>query len=311
MTILLIVFENLRGESMEERAKKLEERCIITGYELQTALLRGGLGKLELGNTASLVLLYLASCYNGGVVFPHIKTIAENVGISESGGKKAIAELLEKGCILKSKRHKGNNANVYSITNKVLCLVNTGTNKVPNGYFHDMKSNKKKLNKNHHHEHAGNPESIKSDDVLSSNSSLKHVHVSIEDVPEIIKENKKVLNPCSYWASLNTEARKQVLKDNDKLLQKRSKVVEFRAKKIEEEKKEEEKKKQDRERAKLPLKEQMTREAALDYVRKMVKTGRKRMYSGNSIGAQIIQAFGFDVEEIKAEINSSGSLVTE
>lgn len=41
----------------------------VSGYQLTTALLRGGIARLELNNTASLVLLYLASCYNGGAIF--------------------------------------------------------------------------------------------------------------------------------------------------------------------------------------------------------------------------------------------------
>lgn len=296
-----------------EAVKELEQNRVITGYELSTAVIRRGF-ELGLSRSALQVLIYLCSCYNGKPVFPVLRTLAQCTMLSIKGVQLAIDELINKGLILKSHR-KRNNACTYAIGSKVLELVGFGshnqtglevTTKPMN-----MKLNKEKLSKNHHHDNTGKQESMKSDDVSFNKSSKNHKHVSIEDVPEIIRGNKDIQNPCAYWASLNTEARKQVLKDNDKLLQKQSKVLEFRAKKIEEEKREEEKKKQDRERVKLPLKEQWTREAALKHVRKMVRTGCPRLYKGGSMGAKLIQAFGFDIEEIKAEINSSGSLKVE
>ena len=111
----------------------------VSGYQLTTALLRGGLARLELNNTASLVLLYLASCYNGGAIYPRISTIASNVGISEISVKRGIAELLNKQCLMKSKRHNGTNANCYVLTNKILSLYQDDTNKsitvIPNKYI--------------------------------------------------------------------------------------------------------------------------------------------------------------------------------
>ena len=100
----------------------------VSGYQLTTALLRGGIARLELNNTASLVLLYLASCYNGGAIFPRISTIASNVGISEISVKRGIAELLNKQCIMKSKRHNGTNANCYVLTQKILSMYQGATN---------------------------------------------------------------------------------------------------------------------------------------------------------------------------------------
>ena len=102
----------------------------LSAYQLTTGLLRGGLSKLDLNPTATITLMYLASCYNGKAVYPRIETIAESTGLSTSGVKKAIAELVTKGCILKSKKHNGTNANIYTITNKVFESVSISTQNV-------------------------------------------------------------------------------------------------------------------------------------------------------------------------------------
>lgn len=298
---------------MEAVKEELAQNRIITGYELSTAVIRKGF-ELGLSRSGLQVLIYLCSCYNGKPVFPVLRTLAQCTLLSMKGVQLAIEELVTKGLILKSHR-KRNNACTYAIASKVLDLVEFGS-KCQTGLEvatkpMNMKLNKEKLSKNHHHDNTGKQESIKSDDVLSSNSSKKHAHVSIEDVPEIIKGNKDIKNPCAYWASLNAEAREAVLKDNEKLLQKRSKIVEFRAKKIQEEKQVQEQEQRHLEVVKKPLSEQMTREEALEYIRRVVKTGQKRMYSGNSVGAQIIQAFGFDIDKIKSGLNNSGSSTFE
>lgn len=101
------------------KAATIKDKGYLSGYDLTTLLIRGGLAKLNVTANTKLVLLYFASCYNAkkGVVFPKIKTVADSVGISEIGVKRAVAELIEKGCILKTK--KGANANQYLITNKI------------------------------------------------------------------------------------------------------------------------------------------------------------------------------------------------
>lgn len=103
----------------------------LSAYQLTTGLLRGGLSKLDLNPTATITLMYLASCYNGKAVYPHIETISKSTGLSSSGVKKAIAELVTKGCILKAKKHNGTNANIYTITNKVFESVSISTQKEP------------------------------------------------------------------------------------------------------------------------------------------------------------------------------------
>ena len=105
-------------------AVNTQEISHINGYELTNALIRGGLGKLELSNSASMVLLYLCSCYNSKnkTVYPKILTMALNLGITEMTTKRAIKELVNAGCILKTKKDKKQNA--YIITSKVLNLGN-------------------------------------------------------------------------------------------------------------------------------------------------------------------------------------------
>lgn len=105
-------------------AVNTEEISHINGFELTNALIRGGLGKLQLSNSASMVLLFLCSCYNSKnkTVYPKILTMALNLGITEMTVKRAIRELINAGCILKTKKDKKQNA--YIITSKVLNLSN-------------------------------------------------------------------------------------------------------------------------------------------------------------------------------------------
>ena len=99
----------------------------LSGFDLTTLLIRGGLSKLGLNANAKLVLTYLATCYNekNGCVYPRVRTMSKALEISERGIIRALAELTEKGCIIRSKRRR--NTNIYVITNKVLNLTSNDT----------------------------------------------------------------------------------------------------------------------------------------------------------------------------------------
>ena len=190
------------------QTKVKENVSKINAYELQTALLRGGVKELKLKQNESLVLLYLCSCYNGSIIYPHIKTISENVGISETTTKRALKELTLKGCILKSKRHKGNNSNEYLLTNKVLNLCTEKTQKQRENST--QKDTFKVSNRDN--------KSIKMTLTCNKSNNEKLNNLSNEDkklIQNYIEKNSKIENKKAYFD--------KVIKSNCTLLLKRLK----------------------------------------------------------------------------------------
>jgi len=49
--------------------------------------------------------------------------------------------------------------------------------------------------------------------------------VTLDQVPDIVKENKNIKNPCAYWANLPEEAREK-LKNQKKVKTKGEKMLE-------------------------------------------------------------------------------------
>ena len=196
----------------------------VSGYQLTTALLRGGIASLELNNTASLVLLYLASCYNGGAIFPRISTIAANVGISEISVKRGIAELLNKQCLMKSKRHNGTNANCYVLTNKILSMYQGATNQSIKVLPTCKKLNHEKLEKQQQVvvsienkvKGAEEETSREASSTAVSVSSETQSKFNLDEIPEIILKNKKIRNVKRYWCSLRPAIKLEYLHEQEK-----------------------------------------------------------------------------------------------
>jgi len=269
----------------------------LSGYDLTTLLIRGGLGKLGLNANAKLVLTYLATCYNekNGSVYPRVKTMSEALEISERGIIRALAELTEKGYIIRSKR--GKNKNVYVITNKVLNLADNDTTKRQD----DTTSNDTmSLPCNHEvkQEEVKEQQQIKEvkpvENVVafSSFSSFKKCKsVKLEDVPSIIRENKNVKNPCGYWASLDENAKNEYL-------EKEKKKEEIRLKKIEFEKQEELRKIQEQKeleeiRKQPPFWETCNRQEAVKHLRNF-KNMRQLLHTGYR--QTLIDKYNIDVK---------------
>lgn len=185
---------------MGNAAKSL--KTTKSGFDLTTELLRGGLSEFDLNANTKLVLLYLAACYNvkKGKVFPKIKTIADSVGISEIGAKRAIAELLNTGLILKAK--KGDNRNEYVITNKVLKYQND-TLENQNDTLEGIKMIRPC--------HEVKKEEIKEEQLK------KEVAVDfMKNIPDVISKNKDIKNPAAYWRSLDENAKQGYIdKENE------------------------------------------------------------------------------------------------
>ena len=106
---------------MGEVAKKAVNQG-VTQFELSKKVLHN-LKHFDLTPTGKLVLLVLVDCYNPenkAVVFPSMEFIADMAGIGLTATKQAIKDLINTGCIIKSKRGKiRGNYNKYLLTLKV------------------------------------------------------------------------------------------------------------------------------------------------------------------------------------------------
>ena len=99
-----------------EVAKKHEEHG-FSSFELTKHLLNN-LQQFKITQTAKLVLLYLADCYNPkkADMFPKQKTIAEKLGVSEISVTRAISELHKEGLIISERKY----TNRYNFTSRIL-----------------------------------------------------------------------------------------------------------------------------------------------------------------------------------------------
>ena len=99
-----------------EVAKKHEGHG-FSSFELTNHLLNN-LQQFKITQTAKLVLLYLADCYNPkkADMFPKQKTIAEKLGVSEISVTRAISELHKEGLIISERKY----TNRYNFTSRIL-----------------------------------------------------------------------------------------------------------------------------------------------------------------------------------------------
>ena len=274
----------------------------VSGYQLTTALLRGGIARLELNNTASLVLLYLASCYNGGAIFPRISTIAANVGISEISVKRGIAELLNKQCLMKSKRHNGTNANCYVLTNKILSMYQGATNQSIKVLPTCMKLNHEKSEKQQQvvvsieNKVKGAEEETSREASSTAVSVSSETHFNLDEIPEIILKNKKIRNVKRYWGSLRPAVKVEYWeqdaaeKENARLKAERLKEEEHR--------KERERKEREEQRNAPPFTQTCTREEGWNFCMRFAKSVSMRQFLFRGLCADIIKRFNFNTEEL-------------
>lgn len=272
----------------------------VSGYQLTTALLRGGIASLELNNTASLVLLYLASCYNGGAIFPRISTIAANVGISEISVKRGIAELLNKQCLMKSKRHNGTNANCYVLTNKILSMYQGATNKGITMIPTCMKLNHEKLEKQQQVVVSFENKVKGAEEETSREASSTAVSVSsethnLDEIPEIILKNKKIRNVKRYWGSLRPAVKIEYWQEQekkDRLKKEREKLERQEAERKAKEKAEQEA------YEKLPLNERWSYKQAVKHVWSMRWILNRRGHHAIGLTADLIELYNLDVKQV-------------
>ena len=209
----------MRGESVMTQGlepitsnlNKLNEP--VQSYKLVAYFIRHGREKFNLSANANYVMITLLNFYNPAkkFVFPKHDTIAQQTGLSVSTIKRCIIELINAHLLIKSRKK---NCNVYAFTNAVFELFNSSqrtTEIVHCEPSHDIKQNKENIIKQQQPHKRGKGKQPRSKSNVVAFSS-NHRVVKIDEVPEIIRSNKKVKNPCAYWATLSDDIKADYLK---------------------------------------------------------------------------------------------------
>lgn len=236
----------------------------LTGFELTHHTLKR-LNEFEITISAKLVLVFLTTFYNieknGAVVFPSIQHIANSLGIGQTAVKQAIKDLVSQGLILKSKLNKGGNHNKYIFASKV---QNPTVKQSENDFLKQSKSDRFMIETN-------KQEKIK-EKTNNNVVVLRKRTVTDADVPDFIKQNKSIKNPCAYWASLSDEIKAELIKKD-------LEVQALAQKKLEEKQKKEQLRiaeVQERERLNsMTLSEKYTKEQAIALINVMPAEIRK------------------------------------
>lgn len=190
----------------------------ISAFELTQKTLRN-LNKFNLTPVAKLVLLelttHLNETVNGSVVFPSMEYISNILGVGLTATKKAIKDLINEGLLIKSKRSKVNgNYNKYLLTPKV---QNPTFEQSENELLKQSKSDRFMITNN---KEQNKKQTTKEGVVFTNFSSQKIKSVTLDDIPDIIKNNKNIKNPCAYWAVLDENAKQQYIKEQKEIIKK-------------------------------------------------------------------------------------------
>ena len=237
----------------------------LTGFELTHNTLKR-LNEFDITISAKLVLVFLTTFYNaqknGAVVFPSIQHIADTLGIGQTAVKQAIKDLVSQGLLLKSKLNKAGNHNKYVLSLKV---------KNPTGKQSEN-DRLKKTDSDRFMNRTNKQEEIKKQTNDNVVVFQKKQAVTESQVPDFIKNNKSIKNPCAYWASLTPEIKAELIKKD-------MEVQALAQKKLEEKQKKEQQRiaeAQEREYYKsLPLREKYTKEQAIALINAMPAEIRK------------------------------------
>lgn len=237
----------------------------LTGFELTHNTLKR-LNEFDITISAKLVLVFLTTFYNaqknGAVVFPSIQHIADTLGIGQTAVKQAIKDLVLKGLLLKSKLNKAGNHNKYVLSLKV---QNPTVQQSENDRFKQTDSDRfmNRTNKQ---------EEIKKQTNNNVVVFQKKQTVTDAQVPDFIKQNKSIKNPCAYWASLAPEIKAELIKKDMEIQAAAQKKEELKL--IEAQKRLEERKNRE-EYLKKPLSERYTKEQAIKLINAMPAEIRK------------------------------------
>ena len=280
----------------------------LSGYDLTTKLIRGGLSNLNLSPNTKLVLLYLSTCYNEkkGVVFPKIKTIAEAIGIAEISVKRAIKELLKENCILKAKRFK--NSNEYILTNKILetsqidtkeeQIETSRSNNLILPIEHELKQEEIKEQQLKEEKEIKQPEKVV-EVVFSSNSPKMTKPLDLQAIPTIIRENKNIKCPAAYWRSLDENAKLDYIRKEKETEEKRLKQLE--QEKLKEQKSYENYLKAEQAKTAKPFSETCSSSSEAEaYIKKMYGTNNvmRKVAHKSRIVSELVKKFNLNLEEL-------------
>lgn len=207
-----------------------------SSYELITLWIDKGF-TLGLSSNAIQVMTILLRFYNPKkkYVFPTQQTVAERANTSVATVKRALTELINANLILKRRTQRGN---IYGFTGALFELLNSSDCTVSiaqNEPCMNREQIREQNKEEQQHEEPEQPKAKTNVVVFSQKSSnRKHRTITLADVPDFIKQNKKVQNPCAYWASLSEEIREGLIQKHTKKLEKQKKREEIRQKQEEE-----------------------------------------------------------------------------
>ena len=262
-----------------------------SSYELITLWLDKGF-TLGISSNALHLMTVLLRFYNPKkrFVFPLQETLAERTNTSIASVKRGLNELIKVNLILKRRTQRGN---VYGFTGALFDLLNGSNRTVPivqNEPCMNNEQNKEKLNKRT----TTNKEvETSSNKVVAFSSKSSYRKVTLADVPDFIKNNKKVKNPCAYWASLDEETRQEKLKEQQKALEKTERIAKIKA---EEERRKEEERRQREEEMNKPLNERWTKEGVIKHIKTLAKINKRLAYSG--MCKALAEAHRLNIDEI-------------
>lgn len=278
-----------------QTTQRLEDVTILhdsTSYELITKWIDKGY-TLGLSANALQVMTVLLRFYNPHkkFVFPRQETIAERTNTSVASVKRALNELMKANLIIKRRTQRGN---VYGFTGSLFELLDSSNCTVGIAQFEPCMNNPiNEHNKEHHHEEQ---KQIKADDDFQTNSSSKRKHVRLEDVPQHLRDNPKVKDPCAYWASLTSEERNQQLAKAEEI--ERKKIISFEKKRKakEAEELEKEQKRKELEEKSKPIEERYSYESACTQILTLARINRRCAFGG--LAKELAETFNIDVEEL-------------
>ena len=135
------------------------------------------------------------------------------------------------------------------------------------------------------------PEPKNSNVVVSLYSfSKKHKAVTLAEVPDIIKQNKNIKNPCAYWASLSEEQKNEYLQKQRNREEVRRKTEELKCAEAEAKAREEA---QLREELNKPLNERFTKQQAIKHVWQLRNIHKGNIKAG--LTKDLIELYNLDV----------------
>lgn len=279
-----------------QRIEEFTNLHVSTSYELITKWIDRGF-TLGLSANSLQVMTVLLRFYNPKkkFVFPKQETIAERTNTSVASVKRALNELMKANLIIKRRTQRGN---VYGFTGALFELLNGSNCTVGIAHFElCMNMNPiSQTSKEHHHEQIEEQRQVKNDDDFISNSSKKSRHIKLEDVPQHLKDNPKIKDPCAYWASLTSEERKQQLAKAEEIERKKVVSLERKRKAKEAEEIAQEVKRKELEENSKPIEERYNYDSACSQILTLARINRRCAYGG--LAKELAETFKIDVDEL-------------